>query len=91
MIIGSSLVPFFWNGSSKIKGLNPISSSVNFFLVETLMESSKLQQKLLQKYHILIRDCSNFDELGDKYFRVAVREHQDNKKLLDALAEVLSI
>ena len=80
-----------FQGLSKIKGLNPISSSVNFFLVGTLMESSKLQQKLLQKYHILIRDCSNFDELGDKYFRVAVREHQDNKKLLDALAEVLSI
>ena len=55
------------------------------------MKSSTLQQKLLQKYHILIRDCLSFPELGDKYFRVAVRKHQDNKKLLDALLEILSI
>ena len=80
-----------FKGLSKIKGLKPISSSVNFFLVETSMKSSTLQQKLLQKYHILIRDCLSFPELGDKYFRVAVRKHQDNKKLLDALLEILSI
>ncbi len=80
-----------FQGLSKIKGLKPISSSVNFFLVETLIESSKLQEQLLHKHHILIRDCLSFHKLGDKYFRVAVRAEQDNQRLLDALSETLRV
>jgi histidinol-phosphate/aromatic aminotransferase/cobyric acid decarboxylase-like protein len=37
----------------------------------------------------LIRDCVSFPELGDRYFRVAVRTVDENERLLVALADAL--
>jgi threonine-phosphate decarboxylase len=42
-------------------------------------------QRLLIKNNIIIRDCSNFIGLSDKYFRVAVKTREENQKLLSAL------
>ena len=49
----------------------------------------KLKEKLLEK-HILIRDCSNYKGLSKGYFRVAVKKHDDNEKLINALKEILN-
>ncbi|MGB3573816.1 MAG: hypothetical protein WBA01_17395, partial [Phormidesmis sp.] len=38
---------------------------------------------------VYIRDCISFAELGDRYFRVAVKTRTDNQRLLQALADVL--
>ena len=37
---------------------------------------------------ILIRDCSNYKGLGAGYYRVAVRTHEENERLMKALREV---
>ena len=39
---------------------------------------------------ILIRDCSNYPGLKKGYYRVAVKLHEQNEKLIEALEEVLS-
>ena len=36
---------------------------------------------MLQKMQI-IRDCSNFENLSNKYFRVCILEEEDNIKLI---------
>ena len=38
---------------------------------------------------ILIRDCSNYPGLEKGYFRVAVKLHEQNEKLIQVLYEVL--
>lgn len=38
---------------------------------------------------ILIRDCSNYHGLGRGWYRAAVRPHEENRLLLEALAEIL--
>ena len=38
---------------------------------------------------ILIRDCSNYPGLKKGYYRVAVKLHEQNKKLIEVLEEVL--
>ncbi len=38
------------------------------------------------KKQVLIRDCSNYRGLSEGYYRVAVRTHEENIKLLEALA-----
>lgn len=43
-----------------------------------------LGEKLLA-HGILIRDCSNYRGLSRGYFRIAVRQHADNRELLDTL------
>ncbi|WP_445637051.1 threonine-phosphate decarboxylase CobD [Nostoc sp. DSM 114161] len=76
-----------FQGLAKIPGLQPQASAVNFLLVESQKSTSQLQQELLKHHHILIRDCLSFKELGDRFFRVAVREESDNQRLLTALNE----
>ncbi|MEH1870484.1 threonine-phosphate decarboxylase CobD [Nostoc sp.] len=76
-----------FQGLAEIPGLQPQVSAANFLLVESQQSTSQLQQQLLQHYQILIRDCLSFKELGDRFFRVAVRSHADNQRLLTALKE----
>ena len=52
------------------------------------VEGSLLQKELLQKDKILIRDCLSFRELGDRYFRVAVRLEHENQKLINVLSKL---
>lgn len=79
-----------FQGLAEIPGLQPYPSAANFLLVFTHCSVSTLQQTLLERHHILIRDCLSFRELGDRYFRVAVKGAEENRHLLIALAEVLS-
>ncbi|MDO4273157.1 MAG: threonine-phosphate decarboxylase CobD [Eubacteriales bacterium] len=41
------------------------------------------------KNGILIRDCSNYPGLCKGYFRIAVKRHEDNEKLVRVLREIL--
>jgi threonine-phosphate decarboxylase len=82
---------FLYDGLTDIKGIRPLQPSVNFILVRihnAEITSSRIQD-LLAKDNIIIRDCSNFIGLNDKYFRVAVKTREDNQKLLGALKLVM--
>lgn len=79
-----------FQGLAALSGLQPLQSAANFLLVESQQSSSQLQQKLLKHHQIFIRDCLSFSELGDRYFRVAVRSGLDNQRLLEALSLVIS-
>jgi L-threonine-O-3-phosphate decarboxylase len=74
-----------FKGLASVSGLQPLHSAANFLLVESQQSSLQLQQKLLQHHQIFIRDCLSFPELGDHYFRVAVRSSSDHQRLLEAL------
>lgn len=43
----------------------------------------------LRERGILIRNCSNYPGLGDGWFRIAVRTHEENEQLVEALREEL--
>lgn len=76
-------------GLSALPDLRPLPSCANFFLVGCAVSATALQVELLKRYRIYIRDCMSFDGLGDRYFRVAVKTHADNQRLLAALADIL--
>lgn len=46
-----------------------------------------LRTRLLKK-GIAIRDCANFPGLGQGWYRIAIRNHEDNQKLIDALGSI---
>ena len=77
-----------FEGLADLPGLEPIAGAANFLLVESSVSVTAIQKSLLQKHRILIRDCLSFPELGDRYFRVAVRERADNLRLIAGLADV---
>lgn len=72
-----------------IPGLDPFPGAANYLLVKTEYSATKLQEKLLQDYRIVIRDCLSFPELGDRYFRIAVRLPEENNRLVEAIAAIV--
>jgi len=71
-------------------GLDPVESSVNFILVGVApagILSSELVEGM-ERERVLIRDCRSFG-LGEDYVRVAVRNREENVRLVSALEKVL--
>lgn len=64
-------------------------SSVNYLLIEIKdgMTARELRDRLMPQ-RILIRDCSSFMGLSDRFFRVAVRSSEDNQRLLECLRKI---
>lgn len=75
----------FYQDLTTIPGLSPLPSAANFFLVATEIPGSQLQTQLLKTSQILIRDCLSFPELGEGYFRSAIRSPEENQKLIEQL------
>ncbi|HIK37525.1 MAG: threonine-phosphate decarboxylase CobD [Geminocystis sp.] len=73
-----------------IEGLTVYPSHANFLLVGSVLPTTRLQWELLKGYKLLIRDCLSFPELGDGYFRVAVRLQKENQLLSRAIASVFA-
>ena len=78
-----------FEGLGSLPGLQPFAGAANFLLVESSMSVSLIQKSLLERHRILIRDCLSFPELGDRFFRVAVRSRAENLRLIAGLAEVI--
>jgi len=77
-----------FDGLANLPGLRPFPGAANFLLVESSISVSLIQKTLLERHRILIRDCLSFPELGDRFFRVAVRSRADNLRLISGLADV---
>ncbi|MDJ1175309.1 threonine-phosphate decarboxylase CobD [Roseofilum capinflatum] len=74
-------------GLRSLPGFNPYPGAANFLLVNVDRSVTELQEWLLKEHQILIRDCTSFPELGDRYFRIAVRSQAENQRLLSALGD----
>lgn len=77
----------FLSGELKKRGLKVYESKTNFILF--ICRGVDLYEELL-KAGILIRDCANYLGLGRGYYRIAVKKHEDNIRLLEALDEILN-
>lgn len=80
---------FLYKSLKEIPNLKVYPSETNFFLIELLtLTARELKKKLLQK-RILIRDCSSFAGLGEKFIRVCVRKRKENLKLIGELRRLV--
>jgi histidinol-phosphate aminotransferase len=67
-------------------GLAPVPSTTGFVLVRTGAATS-LRSRLLQRHHILVRDCTSF-ALPD-FLRLAARPQPEGRRLITALEQEL--
>lgn len=75
---------------SSISWLKVYPSETNFLLIEIThpdLTSTQLKEELAKK-GLLIRDCKDFDGLNNKFFRVAVRKPEENKKLINQIKSI---
>lgn len=74
-----------------ISFLRVMPSQANYFLCEILppRTANEVVLYMLKHHNILTRDCSNKPGLDDKqYMRITVRNHEDNKRLIEGLKEL---
>lgn len=76
---------------SSISGLTVFPSAANYFLVKIngKLSSEELFDKLLD-HNITIRVCANYQGLDSSYFRVAVRNREENDQLIKALEKIFT-
>ena len=73
--------------------LRVMSSQANYFLCEVLLPytAREIVVYMLRQHNILTRDCSQKPGLNPQkqYMRIAVRNHEDNTRLVEALRKML--
>ena len=75
----------------QVSWLRVIPSQANYFLCEVLecYTPSQLTELLLNRFNILIKDCTNKTALsGKNYVRIAIRNSHDNDLLIQALKQL---
>ncbi len=72
---------------NKTPGIHVFPSCANFLLIETsppMPEPERLFDVLLRS-GILVRNCESFRNLDSRFFRVAVRDHEENLLLIQTI------
>ena len=81
--------------SEKLKNLGftvyPSDAAFILFYSDRPEVRESLFEKLYKKHKILIRDCSDYEGLEKGFFRIGIKNHRENKKLIKKIqAEVLN-
>ena len=73
---------------SKIDYVNVIPTQANYFMIELVnkFDAHELTNVLLDRYNILVKDLST--KVGKNYIRIAIRNMEDDDKLIYALKEI---
>jgi histidinol-phosphate/aromatic aminotransferase/cobyric acid decarboxylase-like protein/CTP:phosphocholine cytidylyltransferase-like protein len=82
----------FEQSLKNINYLRVMPSQANYFLCEILppYTANEVVLYMLKHHNILTRDCSNKPGLdGRQYMRIAVRNHEDNTRLVEGLKGLL--
>ncbi len=77
---------------SRIEGVHAYPSQANYIMcsLDGRMTSAKLAMLLIRDHGILIKNLSGKEGFkGESFFRVAVKNREDNQLLIDAMREVL--
>lgn len=74
-------------------GVTVYPSAANFLLLQlpvTAPTSARMRARLITNHGVVVRDCRSFDGLPNgRFIRVAVRQRDDNERLVRALGSVL--
>ena len=81
----------FYQALLLIPGIKPYPPAVNYILIDIShsgFTASELRQAMIKR-QILIRDCSNYQGLGNAYVRLAVKCHEQNQLVIQALQSII--
>jgi threonine-phosphate decarboxylase len=76
---------------SSFKSFRFSAPDANFFFIDIRkagLTAGEVKNKMLQQ-GILIRDCTSFKGLDEYYIRVAIKTHEENEHLIEALKRIL--
>lgn len=81
---------FMYEELKKIKEIKPYESESNFILVRLLnnMDVKEFRNKMIG-LGVLVRDASNFNYLDNSYFRLAIKDRENNEKVLECVRDAI--
>lgn len=77
---------YLYESLKEIRKIKVFKPSVNFIMFRVL-NMVDLKEELI-KHNILIRSCSNYEGLNNRFYRIAVRNREENNKLISALKDI---
>lgn len=69
-------------------GVDVIASSANYIFVRDSRSTERPLHEMLFQKGILIRNCDNYKGLSPGYYRICIKKHEENRKLIEALREI---
>lgn len=73
---------------SKIEGFKPYKTHTNYILIKLSAWNEEYIFNFLLKKGIVIRKCSSFTDLSNGYIRVAIKDRNNNMRLINGLKEL---
>ena len=87
---------YMYEKLNEINGMKAYKTEINFITVkiEDKLFSKELNVKILREkmleYSILIRDASNFKFLDERFFRLAIKNRENNDRVIEVLKEIFN-
>jgi threonine-phosphate decarboxylase len=78
----------FFDELKKIDQIKVYKPNGNYILFKLLQNKKDMKEALLKK-RILIRSCSNYNNLDEVFYRIAIKDQASNTIFIKALKEVL--
>ena len=72
-----------------LPGVEVFPAAANFIFLKITSNDPCLLVSRLGERGLLVRDCSSFPGLDDRFLRIAVRTRRENKRLIKALRLLL--
>ena len=83
---------YFTDSLKKIeenKKIKIYETETNFILIKLLEMTSEEFKSRMEEKNILVRNASNFKFLDNSFIRLAIKDREKNKKVIEAIREVL--
>lgn len=81
---------FLLSELAKFKSIKPVKSDADFILIDLGENAEEYIFEEFLKHDILVRKCSSYRNLDGNFIRIAVKSHENNLKLINALEEILN-
>ncbi|SKC75713.1 threonine-phosphate decarboxylase CobD [Maledivibacter halophilus] len=79
---------YMYEELQKIRNIKVFKPYANYVFFKLISKDIDLKEELIQR-KLLIRQCIDYVNLDGSFFRVAIKDRDSNKKLIEGLKEVL--
>ena len=84
---------YMYNALDAIAGITIYPPSANFILFHIEQEGVTADSinEALKKHNMIVRNCDSYMGLNSQWVRVAIKDHDNNVRLVDTLTEILKV
>ena len=84
---------YMYNALDAIAGITIYTPSANFILFHIEQEGVTADSinEALKKHNMIVRNCDSYMGLNSQWVRVAIKDHDNNVRLVDTLTDILKV